>query len=100
MNKKELLEALEKMGYLQCREVGDFGICGLYRFAFTVAIVCGLDSTGYQHRYCFPDWAECLRSFENWDGQTEHPDGPWIKRKGGGRGFAVDYSNPALNHNS
>lgn len=64
--------------------------CGVSRFAFTTAIVVGLDKYGYNHRYCYPAHTEATLAFMLYEDPSEAPKGNWIKRKGSGG----DYSNP------
>lgn len=64
-------------------------ICCLQRFAFTVAIVCDCNMSGYEGRYCYHTLAEAREAFNTWDGNG-HPPGNWIKAKG----FGEDIINP------
>jgi hypothetical protein len=77
-------------GYMMVREVPGRGVCGLYKFLFTIGLVYGCDATGYAGRWCYPSMGTALESFFKWDGVGD-PPGPWIKYKGRGG----EYSNPA-----
>lgn len=46
-------------------------ICGLHRFAYTVAVVVGLDRIGYEKRFCFDNLSYALSFYQGWDGLTE-----------------------------
>lgn len=86
---KDLLEILAENGYTDIRQLPDGSWAGLMHYLFTTAIVVGLDSTGYSHRYCFEVRHEAGESFDKWDGIGD-PPGNWIKRKGS----TGDFSNP------
>lgn len=83
-------EFLESQGYYDIREIRGRGLCGLYRFIFTVGLCYGLDEYSYKGRYCFDSASEAKKAIDTWDGK-EDPDGDWIKHKG-----SVEYSNPKL----
>jgi hypothetical protein len=57
-------------------------IVGISQFLFTFGIVCGLDETGYTHRYCYASALEASEALVSWilSGELE-PKG-YIKRKG------------------
>lgn len=82
---------LADSGYIELRTLPTGQIAGLLRYAFTWAVVVGLDRYGYERRYCYEYPADALRDLREWDG-TGHPSGPWVKCKGGG----IDLFNPAL----
>ena len=86
----ELKNQLKQEGYYMIREIPNRGICAIYPFIFTIAIVYGIDNDGsYLGRYCYPR-SKCLDailSLQIWDGDGD-PDGEWIKHKGG-----IEYSN-------
>ena len=88
----ELKEFLEKEGYKNLKEIEGRGICGLKGFMFTVAIVHGLDSSGYLGRWCYPHAksVDCVAAFMGWDGKGD-PEGDWIKYKG-----RTEYQNPNI----
>lgn len=79
----DLKTFLEENDYMGIREVPGHGVCGLQRFMFTSAIVCGMDYTGRRYRYCYHTLAEAALALMEWDGQG-HPGGDWIVRKGEG----------------
>ena len=87
----QLKEMLNQSGYFQLREIPGHGLCGVCRFIFTVAIVCGINSVGYRYRYCYPDALSANMAYDEWDGEG-HPPGNWIKRKGEGG----DLANPNM----
>jgi hypothetical protein len=80
---QELKEHLEAEGYSELREIEGRGVCGVFRFLFTVGIVLGIDSTGYKGRYCYGSHIEASFAINLWDGQSD-PPGDWIKYKGEG----------------
>jgi hypothetical protein len=83
---------LESNGYFDLKEV-DGKILGLMRFMYTIAIVVDIDSTGYSHRYCYPNERafSCLVNYKHYKGEGD-PGGHWLVRKGRGG----DYRNPNL----
>lgn len=66
-------------------------ICALRRFAFTTALLVGLDDVGYELRYCYEHACDAATALSAWDGHG-HPPGPWIKCKGAG----IELLNPDL----
>lgn len=78
-----MFEKFEAEGYSQLREIEGLGICGIYPFMYTTAIVVGIDEYGYKYRYCYPKeyTLECLIALKVWDGKGD-PQGRWIKQKG------------------
>lgn len=90
MDDDALIGELESYGYSDVRRLPDDRWVGLKHFIYTTAIVVGLDSTGYSHRYCYEDRYEARPSLDAWDGSGD-PPGNWIKRKGVGG----DFGNPA-----
>ena len=84
------LGMLEAQGYRGlCERAGQ--LCAIRRFAYTTAILVGLDPVGYQRRYCFEHEQDARSALAAWDGK-DHPGGPWIKCKGAG----IELLNPAL----
>ena len=87
-----LLERTEdpfRQGYTDlCEREGV--VCGLQMFMYTAGLMVGIDSFGYERRYCYERAADARRALAAWDGRG-HPGGPWIKCKG----LGVDLLNPA-----
>ncbi len=88
---QELKEHLEKEGY-KCLTENSRGLCGTFRFMFTVAIVIGIDSEGYKGRYCYGSEIEAFHALLTWDGISD-PPGNWIKYKGEGGERTNDNAN-------
>ena len=82
-------KSMEAEGYTNLKEINGV-ICCIQRFAFTTAIVVGLEAYGYKYRYCYPNHSEAKPSLDKWNDINEHPSGNWIKRKGEGG----DLTNP------
>lgn len=58
-------------------------IYGVRPFIFTWGLLCGIDRTGYQRRYCYKDAVDAIAALSEWNPQeSPHPPGPWIKLKG------------------
>lgn len=77
----EATEYWEEMGYGKVIKIND-EIVGLYQFLFTVAIVVGLDMTGYRVRYCYNSANEAFGAMVVWVLEGgEEPSG-YIVRKG------------------
>lgn len=70
----------EEMGYSHPIKI-DGSIVGISQFLFTFGIVCGLDETGYSHRYCYASAFEASEALVQWilSGDAE-PTG-FIKKK-------------------
>jgi hypothetical protein len=85
LSKLELNEdTIRELGYSDVRHLPSRGWCGVYRFMFTTAIVCGLDQIGYATRFCYHHWLEASEALRSWDGMGD-PPGNWIKEKPGDR---------------
>lgn len=72
----------------------DGKLVALYDFAFTVGIVVGIDSVGYERRYCYSSKDAAEQALSVYQNTNEHPSGEWIKCKGRFQGEAVDLLNP------
>lgn len=81
--KAELEEHLREEGYTYICEKEGLGVCGVFRFLFTVGLVTGIDSMGYKGRYCYASRIEAAYAITQWDGVGD-PPGNWIKYKGAG----------------
>lgn len=86
---ENLIDLLEIQGYSWLASKPEKGLCGIYSFIFTTAIVAGIDETGYKERWCYPCMADAKEALQQWDGVGD-PPGDWIKHKG----FGGDYPNP------
>ena len=83
MNNIALKGRLVGLGYTHLRESEELGVIGLYRYIFTMAIVVGVDETGYSYRYCYDSLMGAIQALQDWDdnnfvGEPKH----WIVRKG------------------
>lgn len=65
-----LAELLLLEGYGNLRELEPVGVCGTYRFLFTVGVCFGLDRSGYRGRFCFDTQADAEAFLNEWDGLT------------------------------
>lgn len=96
MTEEQIADYKEK-GFHYVKEVPGRGVCGLYEFLFTIAIVSHIQPDGdyYMWRggWCYPkeNVMEALVALHTWDGE-EDPEGCWVKYKGEGG----EYRNPAL----
>lgn len=77
------LNFLKKEGYFELKHIDNVGWCGLYRFAFTIGLVIGMNKYGYVGRYCYEHLSDAKEALKEWDGKND-PSGPWIKYKGEG----------------
>lgn len=89
MTESELLEFLKANDYTKLRRLPTGELAGLTHFAFTTAIVVGIDEHGYRIRYCYPNSSDAAAAFESYTGES-HPSGMWVKAKGRG----IDLLNP------
>lgn len=78
---EEYKKYLEQLGYVSPREIPGRGICALYKFLYTTAIVSFLDDEGFYGRWCYPNIPMAVVAFNQWDGVDDPPLG-WIKYKG------------------
>jgi len=76
------IKIAEKHGYTHVKLL-PCGATGILEFAYTTAIVLGIDDVGYSGRYCYETHAEAVEALEQYSG-TGDPSGPWIKYKGRG----------------
>jgi hypothetical protein len=65
-----LIDQMREMGYGKLREIPNRGLCGVFRFLFTVGVVYGIDEVGYKGRYCFDTALNAGLFLEDWDGIT------------------------------
>ena len=80
MNDIELTKLLQSEGYYRISNKAHRGVCGWFRFIFTIDLCYGLDEYGYKGRWSFPlDFDISL--LDDWDG-TGDPTANWIKHKG------------------
>ena len=79
---------LEEQGYFNLRHIEGRGLCGLFRFNYTIGLVYGMTNDEYIGRYCYYDSMEAKQALKEWNG-IKDPDGNWIKHKG-----SIEYSNP------
>lgn len=49
---------------------------------YTWSLVCDLSEDAYEYRYCYEHRADAIEAFMEFETLAEHPNGPWIKRKG------------------
>lgn len=77
----EQAQFYQEMGYTGVVKIHG-KIVGVYQFIFTWGIVCGMDESGYEHRYCYGSFVEAAQGLAKW--LTEGGDEPtgYIKRKG------------------
>lgn len=76
-------DLLRREGYIEPRQLPDGRWIGVRRFFHTVALVVGLDETGYSYRYCYEAhrWPDAITDALEWNGEGD-PPGMWIKQKG------------------
>lgn len=55
--------------------------CGLAPFLFTVAIVVGIDKSGYRCRYCYPSLIDAMGAYADWISLGGPEPSGYIKRK-------------------
>lgn len=65
MIEEKLEKVLHDNHYVDCRETPR-GVVGLGRFIFTVAIIVGLNMTGYKYRYCYHTIADAFHALKDW----------------------------------
>lgn len=78
-------------GYSQVRKVATGKVCAIFAFKYTVGLVVGLDTIGYEGRYCYEHAGDASKALKDWNGHG-HPAGAWVKCKGAG----IDLLNPNL----
>ncbi len=89
MTQKQIIKVLEGEGYFDIRWIENVGLCGLYRFAFTVGLIYGLTESIYVGRYCYENLSDAKEALSTWNGKRDPSDSNWIKHKG-----SIEYSNP------
>ena len=76
---------MKQAGYIDIRQAKNGVKIGIMRMNFTYALCYNVNldpmALPYEHRYCYPDFAECFDDFVNWSGYG-NPEGNWIKKKG------------------
>lgn len=83
--KQEQALTFIELGYRPVRYIDGFGWVGVHRFIYTAGLCCKLSTEpkelGYQFRYCYDHFNDCVDDAFNWNGEGD-PSGNWIKRKG------------------
>lgn len=67
MNSK-LQDILDQNGYVDVREVENWGVCGIQRFLYTCGICYGMDEGGIKGRFCFSTMQNAQLFLRDWDG--------------------------------
>jgi hypothetical protein len=67
---KAMSKQLEELKYSNLRWLDNMGICGTFRFIFTVGVVYGIDETGYIGRFCFDTEQNARLFLKYWNGLT------------------------------
>ena len=93
MTQEELLAELDAEGYKNLKLI-DGKIVGTLDYITTRGLVVGLDSCGYEYRYCYQDRNEATEALSEYVDLSEHPTGNWIKLKGRRNNMSVDELNP------
>jgi len=68
------------LGYLAAERLPDGRVIAVRELIYTHALCVGLDSFGFERRYCYERRADALHALQEWDGSGD-PPGPWIKEK-------------------
>lgn len=71
-------------------------LCALHQYFSTVGLVVGIHDWGYERRYCYRDPLEALQALMQYEDETEHASGNWIKCKGQFNGVPIDLLNPKI----
>lgn len=77
----EKINFFNELGYYRLKVFENGEIAGLFKFAFTVGVVTGLDGDGYRCRWCYQDAPTAMLAIDLWDGNGDPPP-VWIKKKG------------------
>ena len=84
----------KEAGFIDVREVEDFGKIGVRQFFYSVGLCCHVNldiiEMPFRYRYCYDNLCDCLADFYLWDGKGS-PSGNWIKEK---NPFTGDHWNP------
>lgn len=79
---QDLAEYLVPYGYTSFKVIPGQGLCCLYRYMFTIAILTKLSYQDlYYGRYCYPNLLDAVNAYLTWNGEDD-PSGNWIKYKG------------------
>lgn len=66
----DFLKEVEKEGYFNIRYVPHAGYCGLHRYIYTIGICIGLNTVGFNERFCFDSLLGAKSFLDTWDGET------------------------------
>lgn len=67
----EKIKLLESDGYFDLRHIEGVGICGLFRYMFTIGVLINITlERPYEVRFCFRDLLSARSFFNEWDGDT------------------------------
>ena len=79
---RALIEDLKAQGYRHI-VIKNGEICGLYKFAYTWAIISGMNAFGYEGRWCYHNLIDAIAAFDKWNGIGD-PEG-WYRDPTTGR---------------
>jgi hypothetical protein len=70
MTKEEMIKLFSTPdhGYRDVREKADAGLIGIMPLVFTLAIVSGMNDTGYDNRWCYRCSIAAGAALDTWDG--------------------------------
>lgn len=74
------------MRYEHVITIGDHGLCCIYKFMYTTAILSGLNDIGYEDRWCYHTKEAALEALLDWAAHPEQaePEG-WHRHPDSGR---------------
>lgn len=67
------------------QDKGDAGLVCIHRFAYTYAILSGLNNWGYENRWCYADYDKARAGLDSWTGADGTEPTGWHRHPDTGR---------------
>lgn len=80
---QELLDYLKTQEFIELRVLEDGSICGIGKLMYTTALYIGLDSTGWERRYCYPEKQQAQKALGYLVTGDDEPATGYVARRSG-----------------
>lgn len=78
-----LLDYLKTQEFVELRVLEDGSICGIGKLMYTTALYIGLNSTGWERRYCYPEEQQAQKALGYLRTGEDEPARGYIARRSG-----------------
>lgn len=74
---------MERQGYFSLRELEDGTVVGLGKLLYTTALFIGLNSTGWERRYCYPEEQQAQKALGCLQTGDDEPARGYVAKRNG-----------------